>query len=131
MLHWAAAPGQHRRWAGVPGGWQTDPVDTRDAGAAGSQWLLQLAQCGACVCVQPRGPLRTSANSHVLTGHSSEHCCSTCSATCKGIVNCWHHAWGVGAEDKASCSILQGSLRLSVMTVVATQETTARVHDDG
>lgn len=32
QLHWAAAPGPHRGWGGVPGGWQTDPGDTRDAG---------------------------------------------------------------------------------------------------
>lgn len=32
QLHWAAAPGPHRGWGGVPGGWQTEPTDTRDAG---------------------------------------------------------------------------------------------------
>jgi hypothetical protein len=51
VLHWAAAPGQHRRWAGVPGGWQTDPADTRDAGAAGHWWLLQPGTVpGMCLC---------------------------------------------------------------------------------
>lgn len=31
-LHWAAAPGPHRGWHGVPGGWITEPEHTTDAG---------------------------------------------------------------------------------------------------
>jgi len=43
-LHWAAAPGPHRGWQGVPGGWTTEPENTRDAGVRPSQ-LLDVSSC--------------------------------------------------------------------------------------
>lgn len=41
QLHWAAAPGPHRGWGGVPGGWQTEPADTRDAGHPALQTAME------------------------------------------------------------------------------------------
>ena len=32
MLHWACAPRQGGTWQNIPGGWRTDPDNSRDAG---------------------------------------------------------------------------------------------------
>ena len=39
MLHWACAPRQGGAWQTIPGGWRTDPDNSRDAGT--DPWCRQ------------------------------------------------------------------------------------------